>query len=299
MGSLNCLHSGNSESNQMMIKKSKAGKRKASNYSQENRAHKSSIDNVLQSTEKHSGNTLPGTNKVNEDSDDDQYQLGVCSPDLVRGDSFVQNYNRLLTGNKEYTKEKTDIDPLYFIHAARDQKPKYLLIGCADSRVPPNEITKTNSGDIFIHRNIANQIVHSDLNCMSVIQYAVEFLGVEHIIVMGHTKCGGVQASKSKAFKGLLDNWIQNIKDVALSNKKELEKCATDEEYFEKLTVFNVEHQVWNVCKTPSVQKAWAQKKKLHVHGWVTDIETGVVHDLKMDNQGWDAMKSYFDYRFK
>lgn len=300
MGALNCLNLGNNEPGQIQIKKSKASNRKTTPDTQLNQNRKSGQEKNSNSSDlKNDKQTVAETNKADEISDHECDLFGVCPADIERGESFMENYNRLLNGNIEYTKEKIKEDPMYFLSRAKDQKPKYLLIGCADSRVPPNEITKTNPGDIFIHRNIANQVIHSDLNCMSVIQYAVEFLGVEHVIVMGHTKCGGVHASKSKAFKGLLESWIQNIRDVALSNKAELEKCSSDKEYFEKLTIFNIRQQVWNVCKTSFVQKAWANGKKLHIHGWITDIETGLIHDLKMDNQGWDALKGYYDFTFK
>jgi carbonic anhydrase len=190
-------------------------------------------------------------------------------------------------------------DPEYFIKRSVAQTPKYLLIGCSDSRVPPNEMTKTDPGEIFIHRNIANQVIHSDLNCMSVIQFAIEYLNVEHVIIMGHTKCGGIYASKNKSFKGLIENWIHNIKDVAYLHKNELENLKTDEEYFEKLTVLNIKHQVMNVCKTPFAQKAWAKGKNLHIHGWLMDIETGIIKDLKMNNKEWNNLKNFYDFTFK
>lgn len=150
---------------------------------------------------KHHKQNITEINKAYEAPKDVCDLYGVYSPECKRGDSFIKNYNRLLNGNKQYTKEKIQEDPLYFSSRANDHKPKYLLIGCADSRVPPNEITKTNPGELFIHRNIDNQVIHSDLNCMSVIQYAVEYLSFEHVIIMGHTKSGGIHASKSKTFK--------------------------------------------------------------------------------------------------
>jgi carbonic anhydrase len=222
---------------------------------------------------------------------------GVCSPGCKHTENS-EDIERLLIGNKKYVNEKILEDPEYFIKRAKIQTPKYLLIGCSDSRVPPNEMTKTNPGEIFIHRNIANQVIHSDLNCMSVLQFAVEHLKVEHIIVMGHTKCGGIMASKNKNVKGLIDNWLQNIRDVAFMNKEELEKCKTDEEYFEILTELNIRQQVLNVCKTNYVQKAWANGVNLRVHGWLTNIENGLITDLKMSTKEWLTLKNYYDYNF-
>jgi carbonic anhydrase len=234
-----------------------------------------------------------------EKCEEPEIKMGVCRHDsCVSKDSYKQTYKRLLKGNKEYVKEKLEGNPNYFSDMAKTQTPKYLLIGCSDSRVPPNEMTKTDPGEIFIHRNIANQVIFSDLNCMSVLQYAVEHLKVEHIIVMGHTKCGGVIASNNKNFKGLIESWLQNIKDIAIMNKSELDTCKSEHEFITKLTELNVKTQALNVCKTPFVQKAWAEGRDLHVHGWLLDIETGLIKDLGITNRDWNEIKSIYNFNF-
>lgn len=231
----------------------------------------------------------------------EEFKMGVyknTSQSTTTKSSFRKAYNRLLEGNKEYVKQKMMQDPEYFNELGKSQKPKYLLIGCSDSRVPPNEMTKTDPGEIFIHRNIANQVIFSDLNCMSVIQYAVEHLKVEHIIVMGHTKCGGVISSNNKKFKGLIENWLQNIKDIALTYKKELDECQDEEEFIRKLTILNVRTQALNVCKTPFVQKAWSEGRFLHIHAWLMDIDTGLIHDLNITNNDWNEIRHIYDFIF-
>jgi len=230
----------------------------------------------------------------------DEIKYGVCPVDCkVHNQSFNDSYYRLLEGNRKFVKERTSINPSYFKDLAETQTPKYLLIGCSDSRVPPNEMTMTEPGEIFIHRNIANQVIYSDLNCMSVLQFGIEHLKVEHVIVLGHTRCGGIIASKNKNYKGLIENWLQNIRDVAYMNKKELDACKDEDEYFKKLTIFNVRAQVLNVCKTSYVQRAWANKQKLHVHGWLIDIETGLINDLGVTNKEWNQIKNCYEFDFK
>ncbi len=231
----------------------------------------------------------------------EEFKMGVyknTSQSTTTKSSFRKAYNRLLEGNKEYVKQKMMQDPEYFNELGKSQKPKYLFIGCSDSRVHPNEMTKTDPGEIFIHRNIANQVIFSDLNCMSVIQYAVEHLKVEHIIVMGHTKCGGVISSNNKKFKGLIENWLQNIKDIALTYKKELDECKDEEEFIRKLTILNVRTQALNVCKTPFVQKAWSEGRFLHIHAWLMDIDTGLIHDLNITNNDWNEIRHIYDFIF-
>jgi carbonic anhydrase len=229
----------------------------------------------------------------------EKIKSGVCRKDsIIQTQKYENDYMRLIEGNRIYVDEKKEIDPNYFLNLSKTQTPKYLLIGCSDSRVPPNEMTKTEPGEIFIHRNIANQVIFSDINCMSVIQYAVEYLKVEHIIVMGHSKCGGVIAANNKNFKGLIENWLQNIKDVALQNKKELDILKNEEDFIKSLTKLNIKAQALNVCKTPFVQKAWAEGRDLHVHGWLMDIETCLIEDLGVTNQDWEEIKHIYDYHF-
>lgn len=230
---------------------------------------------------------------------DQEIKMGISREDCLKiNPNYEQTYMRLLDGNKEYVDEKTKNNPAYFKDLSHTQTPKYLLIGCSDSRVPPNEMTKTDPGEIFIHRNIANQVIFSDINCMSVIQYAVDYLKVEHIIVMGHTRCGGVIAANNKNFKGLIESWLQNIKDVALQNKEELDQYKSEEEFIKRLTELNVKSQALNVCKTPYVQKAWADGRSLHVHGWLMDIETGLIKDLAVTNKDWNEIKNIYNFQF-
>ena len=205
----------------------------------------------------------------------------------------------LLEGNKSYVKEKTNIDADYFKNLAKTQKPKYLLIGCSDSRVPPNELTKTEPGEIFIHRNIANQVLGNDLNCMSVLQFAVDYLCVQEIIVMGHTHCGGIIAAKNNVSLGLIDQWLQNIRDVGLMHKEELNLIKDEKQFIKRLSELNVKQQVLNVCKTNIVQKAWSEGKKLTVHGWICDIETGLIYDLGIDKEEWLLIKNIYRYDYQ
>lgn len=212
--------------------------------------------------------------------------------------SYSSDYLKLIQGNKEYVAEKTANDPDYFKNLAKTQKPKYCLIGCSDSRVPPNEMTKTDPGEIFIHRNIANQVISSDLNCMSVIQYAVEYLKVDHVIVMGHTKCGGVLAANKKIHLGLIDQWLTHIKDIAVLKKEELLMAENEEDFVKRLIEINVKVQALNACKTPWVQKAWREGRNLHVHGWLMDIETGLINDLTVTNKDWSEIKNIHNLIF-
>ncbi len=182
----------------------------------------------------------------------------------------------LIENNKEFVAEKLQIDPDFFIKSSEGQSPKALWIGCADSRVPPNEITKTNPGDIFVHRNIANLVVMTDMNVLSVIQYAVEVLKVEHIIVCGHYGCGGVKAAMGDHQFGLIDNWIRTIKDTQNYYWKQLGELS-EEERFDRLVELNVIEQVYNVGKTNIVQNSWAATGAPYLHGWVYDLKTGFI----------------------
>ena len=231
---------------------------------------------------------------------EEKYKSGISKTPTNFIETNEENrsaYFRLLEGNKHYVAEKTSNNPEYFIDLAKTQKPKYLLIGCSDSRVPPNELTKTDPGEIFIHRNIANQVLTTDLNCMSVIQFAVEQLKVEHIIVMGHTKCGGVIAANKNDSLGLIDQWLNNIRDVAHIYREQLNKIEDKVEFMQKLTELNVKHQTLNVCKTSFVQKAWNKGLNLHVHGWMCDIETGLIKDLTVTNEDWDNIRDIYNYK--
>ena len=186
-------------------------------------------------------------------------------------------YEKLLLENKAWAKEMKEEDPMFFERLVNVQTPKFLWIGCSDSRVPPNEITQTRPGEIFIHRNIANMVVHTDLNMLSVLQYAVEVLKVKHIIVCGHYGCGGVKAAMSRQSLGLINKWLRNIKDVYRYHQAEVEACGTEDEKVNKLIELNVREQVLNLAKTSIIQKSWKKFNAPHIHGWVYDLHDGLL----------------------
>jgi len=192
-----------------------------------------------------------------------------------------KSYKKLLDGNRIFANTKLFRDPEYFLKLAKGQTPTYLWIGCSDSRVPANEITSTSSGEIFVHRNIANLVVHTDTNLLSVLEYAVKFLKVKHIIVCGHYGCGGVATAMTNTYHGYIDNWLRNIKDVYHQNKEELDLIKDQELKTNRLTELNVIEQVRNLAKTPIVQHAWTERE-LHLHGWVYGLHNGLVKDLSI-----------------
>ena len=192
----------------------------------------------------------------------------------------MDKIKHLLLENKAWSQSKIEIDPDYFLKMAKDQKPEYLWIGCSDSRVPPSEITNTDPGEMFVHRNIANLVVHSDQNFLSVLQYAVENLQVRHVIICGHYNCGGVKAAIMNQSLGLIDNWIRNIKDTYFTHKVEVDACMSEAERVNKLVEFNVIEQVRNLSHTAVIQKAWKNLTQPFVHGWVYDINSGQLKEL-------------------
>lgn len=203
---------------------------------------------------------------------------------------------RLLANNKKWVAEQLESDPNFFSDLAKGQSPEYLWIGCSDSRVPANEITGTKPGEMFVHRNIANLVVHNDMNLLSVLSYAVEVLKVKHIIVCGHYGCGGVLAAMSNQQYGLIDNWLRNIKDVYKIHAAELDAIADEKARAARLVELNVMEQVNDLAKTTIVQNAWASGRTLELHGWVYDIHDGILHDLQT-TQG-DSVKLPGIYRF-
>lgn len=192
-----------------------------------------------------------------------------------------KSYQKLIEGNKRYSLERKFDDPEYFKKLSMGQKPDYLWIGCSDSRVPANEVTNTDAGEIFVHRNIANLVVHTDFNLLSVLEYAVKYLGVKHIIVCGHYGCGGVNAAMTNKRHGYVDNWLRNIKDVYNKNFAELSNIKDQDKRADRLTELNVIEQVRNLAKTTVVQEAW-KTRELHLHGWVYGINSGLITDLKV-----------------
>lgn len=191
-------------------------------------------------------------------------------------------YQELLSGNKRWVQEKLQKDPEYFQRLSKGQSPEVLWIGCSDSRVPANEITNTNPGDIFVHRNIANMVVHSDMNMLSVLDYAVNILKVRHIIVCGHYGCGGVKAAMDNKQYGLVDNWLRHIKDVYRLHSQELDAIGDENQRFNRLVELNIMEQVFDLSKTSIVQNAWRTRDSPIVHGWVYDLRTGIIEDLKV-----------------
>ena len=192
----------------------------------------------------------------------------------------MQRYELLLLENKAWAKEMRETDPDYFERLVNVQKPDFLWIGCSDSRVPPDKITQTQPGEIFIHRNIANMVVHTDLNLLSVLQYAVEVLKVKHIIVCGHYNCGGVKAAMNRHSYGIINKWLRNIKDVYRYHQQEIDGLPTEEERLNRLIELNIKEQVLNLAKTSIVQKAWKEYNQPHLHGWVYDLHDGIIRPL-------------------
>ncbi len=207
-----------------------------------------------------------------------------------------KSYQRLLTKNKTWALEKTRVEPDYFDKLSKGQTPEYLWIGCSDSRVPANEITGTNPGEIFVHRNIANMVVHSDMNMLSVLSYAVEVLKVKHIIVCGHYGCGGVLAAMGNKQYGLIDNWLRHIKDVYRLHFDELEAIKDMDERARRLVSLNVIEQVHDLGKTSIVQNAWKKKQDLHLHGWVYDLTDGIIDDLGVNIKNINDMHAIYQF---
>jgi carbonic anhydrase len=198
----------------------------------------------------------------------------------------MEKIKRLFLENRAWAKSKLLLDESYFENMAKDQTPEYLWIGCSDSRVPPSEITNTDPGEMFVHRNIANLVVHTDMNLLSVVQFAVEYLKVKHVIVCGHYNCGGVKAAMGHQSLGLLNNWIRNIKDTYSLNEQALKAVPTETERLNLLVELNVKDQVKNLMHTSIIQKAWKDNQSPHLHGWVYDLKTGLLKELVTVNPG-------------
>ncbi len=188
----------------------------------------------------------------------------------------METYEKLLLENKAWAKEKVTDDPEYFNRLVNIQHPEFLWIGCSDSRVPANEITGTAPGEIFVHRNIANMVVHTDLNLLSVLQYAVEVLKVKHIIVCGHYGCGGVKAAMTNHNFGIINKWLRNIKDVHRIHRVEIDGQPTEDERLDRLIELSVIEQVHNLVKTSIVQQAWKTRQGPDLHGWVYRLSDGI-----------------------
>lgn len=187
----------------------------------------------------------------------------------------------LFENNQNWVVGKTSQNPNYFKDLAKDQDPLYLWIGCSDSRVPANEIVGLEPGELLVHRNVANLVPHTDLNCLSVLEFAINVLSVKHIIVCGHYGCGGVKAAMEDRHLGFIDNWLRTIQDVYNLHKEELEGIEDSKLRSKRLVELNVMHQVQNVCNSTIIQEAWFKNQPLSVHGWVYDLESGKLIDLE------------------
>jgi len=206
----------------------------------------------------------------------------------------MNRLDHLLAKNRDWAERISREDPTFFQRLSRQQAPKYLWIGCSDSRVPANQVVDLAPGEVFVHRNIANVVVHTDLNCLSVIQFAVDVLQVEHILVVGHYGCGGVHAALTRARVGLADNWIRHVGDVAEKHAGLLAGAGEEPLQHDRLCELNALEQVANVCQTTIVRDAWARGQTLAVHGWVYTLRDGRVHDLGLDVAGIDQLEPQY-----
>lgn len=198
----------------------------------------------------------------------------------------MTSIQHLFDNNKKWADQIKKEDPDFFKSLSLQQSPKYLWIGCSDSRVPANELLGMQPGEVFVHRNIANQVIHTDLNCLSVIQFAVDILKVQHIIVCGHYGCGGVSAALDEKSHGLIDNWLRHIQDVYRFNKEKMDKVTDAEERVTLLCELNVIEQVANICNTTILRNAWRAKQNITVHGLVYNLHDGILKDLNVSQNG-------------
>ena len=192
-------------------------------------------------------------------------------------------YKKLIDNNKEWVASKLEQDPDFFNKLANGQQPPLLWIGCADSRVPANEIIGAQPGEVFVHRNIANMVLHTDMSMLSVLDYAVNILKVRHVIVCGHYGCGGVKAAMTNNSYGLIDNWVRHIKDVYRFHHEELDAIKDEDHRFDRFVELNVKEQVLDLAKTSIVQGAWESGQELHLHGWVYGVGSGIIKDLEVN----------------
>lgn len=194
----------------------------------------------------------------------------------------MRSLRHLFENNREWSEDLRRREPGFFAKLSRQQKPKYLWIGCADSRVPANEIVGLLPGEIFVHRNVANVVVHTDLNCLSVLQYAVDVLKVRDVIVCGHYGCGGVQAAMRGDRMGLVDNWLRHVQDVQRKHETAFKNLASEVERSDRLCELNVIEQVMNLCQTTIIMDAWERRQPLAVHGWIYGLHDGLLRDLQL-----------------
>jgi len=206
----------------------------------------------------------------------------------------MRTLGHLFDKNREWARRITEREPTFFEALAAQQTPGYLWIGCADSRVPANEIVDLLPGELFVHRNVGNVVVHTDLNCLSVLQYAVDVLRVRHVIVCGHYGCGGVRAAYLRSSLGLIDNWLRHIQDVRERHEARLEACGDEDACVNRLCELNVVEQVRNVCQTTIVQEAWARGQPLEIHSWIHDVRDGLLRDLNFTVTAIDELATAY-----
>lgn len=206
----------------------------------------------------------------------------------------MKTLDELLTKNRAWAERITAQDPGFFQALSKHQAPHYLWIGCSDSRVPANQIVAVAPGELFVHRNVANVVVHTDLNCLSVIQYAVDVLKVKHLIVCGHYGCGGVKAALNGLRLGLIDNWLRHVQDVREKHSALLAGLSDESERLNRLCALNVIEQVANVCQTTIVQDAWERKQELTVHGWIYGLSDGLIADLNVSTSSQDELAANY-----
>jgi carbonic anhydrase len=189
-------------------------------------------------------------------------------------------YEKLLRENKAWAERQKESDPGFFERLAAQQAPEFLWIGCSDSRVPADKITGTDPGQIFVHRNISNLVVNTDINLLSVLQYAVEVLEVKHVIVCGHYGCGGIKAAMNKKHYGIISYWLKHIKDIYRFHREEIDALPTEEERTDRLTELNVKEQIYNLAKTSIIQGAWKNHQRPQLHGWIYGLNDGIIKTL-------------------
>ena len=206
--------------------------------------------------------------------------------------------DHLLEKNRTWSEHMRDVDAQYFESLAYQQTPEYMWIGCADSRVPANELIGLRPGEVFVHRNVANLIVHSDLNCLSAMQFAVDVLKVKHLIICGHYGCGGVRAAMGNNSYGVIDNWIRHIKGIYRLHKQQLDEIEDESERFNKFVEINTREQVLDLAKTSIVQNAWKIGQELHLHGWVYGLNSGYVTDLDVNFSSNDDLDDVYQLYF-
>jgi len=206
----------------------------------------------------------------------------------------VSSLQSLFENNRQWAESVHTSDPDFFEKLAAQQNPEYLWIGCSDSRVPANQIVGLLPGEVFVHRNVANMVVHTDFNCLTVLQYAIEVLQVKHVIVVGHYNCGGVLAAYENTDNGMIDNWLRNIKDVQYKHRKQINALEGKDARVDLLCELNVMTQVENVCHTSIIQNAWSRDQQVDVHGWIYSLKDGLLKDLGCSVSGPDQIPEIY-----